>query len=75
MNRDEHAKRSPGGRLLCPSCGSEMNFHAEKLNYGAVLADARGADAGLGGVVDEFHTCPCCSYIVECAARRGPADR
>ena len=60
-NEDRSAKTSSSGRLLCPGCGSEMNFHAEKI-------DAAGAETGLDGIVAEFHTCPACKYVLERAA-------
>jgi hypothetical protein len=62
MNKDEDAKSSPSGRLLCPRCGGQMNFHAEKIDRGA---DPAGADAILDGVVAQFHTCPGCKYVLE----------
>jgi hypothetical protein len=65
MNKNEQAKTSPSGRQLCPRCGDEMNRHAEKLDYGAALADPAGADSILGGVLEEFHTCPACRYVLE----------
>jgi len=62
MNKNEQAKTSPSGRLLCPRCGGQMNFHAEKIDRGA---DPAGADAILDGVVAQFHTCPGCKYVLE----------
>ena len=47
-------------RMVCPDCGVGMNRHAEKVDYTAATADAEGFDAELGGVVEEFHTCPEC---------------
>ena len=47
-------------KLLCPDCGVEMNRHAEKVDYTDVGADAEGFDPALGGVLEEFHTCPDC---------------
>jgi uncharacterized Zn finger protein (UPF0148 family) len=68
MNKNEQAKVSSGGRVICPRCGSEMNHHAEKLDYSA---DPSGPsfDALLGAVLMEFQTCPACKYILERAAR------
>jgi uncharacterized protein with PIN domain len=41
--------------MICPMCRVEMNHHADKLVY------ADGAvDSTLGGVVEEFHSCPKC---------------
>jgi hypothetical protein len=67
--KNEQAKLSPAGRLLCSMCGGEMNFHAEKVDYGAALADPALADASLGGVLEEFYTCPACKYVLERPAR------
>ena len=66
MNKDEQAKTSSSGRLLCPRCGGQMNFHAEKIDRGA---DHSGADAALDGVVAQFHTCPGCKYVLERPAK------
>jgi hypothetical protein len=67
MNKDEQARRSPSGRVVCPRCGSEMNHHAEKLDYCADPSDA-SFDEVLGGVLMEFHACPGCKYELERAA-------
>ena len=68
MNKDEAVKTAPDGCVICPCCGTEMNRHAEKLDYSA---DSFGPsfDPVLGGALMEFHTCPCCMYVVERAAR------
>jgi predicted RNA-binding Zn-ribbon protein involved in translation (DUF1610 family) len=55
---------SESEKMTCPACGAEMNRHAEKIDYGASLADPEAADADLGGVVEEFHTCPECGQIL-----------
>jgi predicted RNA-binding Zn-ribbon protein involved in translation (DUF1610 family) len=47
-------------RMVCPTCGSEMNLHAEKVDYTDPAAGGEGFDPDLGGVVEEFHTCPHC---------------
>jgi ribosomal protein S27AE len=44
-------------KMICPACGVEMNFHAEKIDYSA---GPDAIDEDLGGVVEEFHTCPEC---------------
>jgi len=56
-----------GGRVRvpCPHCGGEMNFHAEKIDYNAAMEHPDAADPVLGGVVEEFHTCPSCHLTVE----------
>jgi len=60
MSEDREAKTSPSGRLLCPRCGGPMNLHAEKI--------APAADAGSENVVEEFHACPACKYVLQRAA-------
>ena len=47
-------------KMICPDCGVEMNFHAEKIDYTAALEDAEAVDPDLGGVLEEAHTCPSC---------------
>ena len=47
-------------KMVCPTCGVEMNLHAEKVDYTDATADGEGFDPDLGGVVEEFHTCPAC---------------
>ena len=47
-------------KMTCPTCGVEMNLHAEKVDYSAEAGGAEALDEGLGGVVEEFHTCPDC---------------
>ena len=47
-------------KMTCPTCGVEMNLHAEKVDYSAAAAEGEAFDEGLGGVVEEFHTCPEC---------------
>ena len=44
--------------MVCPSCGEEMNRHAEKLVLPTGPGDA--VDHVLGGVVYEMHACPAC---------------
>ena len=44
-------------RMICPACGAEMNFHAEKLIYNE---PAMGARAALSGGIEEAHACPRC---------------
>jgi predicted RNA-binding Zn-ribbon protein involved in translation (DUF1610 family) len=47
-------------KMTCPTCGVEMNRHAEKVDYSARPAEGEPDEDGLGGVVEEFHTCPEC---------------
>jgi ribosomal protein S27AE len=44
-------------KMICPKCGVEMNFHAEKLVYSGSASDA---EAALGDEMEEMHTCPRC---------------
>ena len=54
-------------RIRCPTCGAEMNRHAEKLVYGGTAAEASLTDRLLGGSIEETHACPGCGNV---AARR-----
>jgi len=56
---------APKERISCPGCGAPMNRHAEKLDTTTVPAKTDTTDLGLGGVVEEFHTCPACKFIVK----------
>jgi ribosomal protein S27AE len=51
-------------KMICPKCGVEMNFHAEKIDYDAGLAGQDASDLDIGGVVEEFHTCPECGQTL-----------
>ncbi len=44
-------------KMICPDCGVEMNYHADKIDYSV---DPKNADPDLGGVLEEAHTCPSC---------------
>ncbi len=46
-------------KMICPRCKVEMNHHCDKIVYNA-SADEGGTDPGLGGIIEEFHTCPEC---------------
>ncbi len=51
----------PDGRKMnCEDCGTQMNLHAEKVDYGTDTHIGDPFDEQLGGVVEEFHTCPDC---------------
>ncbi|HKZ81565.1 MAG TPA: hypothetical protein VJ124_25075 [Pyrinomonadaceae bacterium] len=47
--------------MICPECGSEMNWHAMKIDYSA--DDTSLIDPVFGGVLKETHTCPECGRI------------
>jgi rubredoxin len=49
--------------IICPDCGVEMNFHAEKLVYREPEPSARARIA-----IDEIHACPSCGKIESRAA-------
>jgi ribosomal protein S27AE len=53
-------KENPMARfkMICPDCGVEMNYHAEKIDY--TSADPKHFDPDFGGVVEEAHSCPVC---------------
>jgi predicted RNA-binding Zn-ribbon protein involved in translation (DUF1610 family) len=55
-------------KMKCPNCGADMNRHAEKVDYTAASNDLQAIDPVLGGVIEEFHTCPKCGSN---ASRRG----
>ncbi len=50
-------------RLRCPKCGAEMNHHADKIDYAASVAEPQASDLGLGGVLQEVHTCRSCGNV------------
>ena len=52
--------------LVCKECDVEMNPHAEKLMDPRTPEEARRVDPALGGILEEFHTCPACG----CSASR-----
>ena len=47
-------------KMICPSCGVEMNHHCDKLVYTIDPQDAGQTDPSLGGFIEEFHACPNC---------------
>jgi ribosomal protein S27AE len=47
-------------KMMCPSCKVEMNHHCDKLVYNVDVPDAGKTDPSLGGILEEFHTCPKC---------------
>lgn len=48
-------------KMRCPDCGAEMNHHANKIDYSSAVEES-GEEMwmGLGGVLQEAHTCPEC---------------
>ncbi len=59
--RPSGARTAP---LDCPRCGNEMNCHAVKIDT-TLIPEEGSPDAGLGGVLQEFHTCRECRYVLE----------
>jgi hypothetical protein len=53
----EMAEANP---MICPDCGVPMNHHADKVRKETRPDDPLAFDSGLGGVIEEFHTCPQC---------------
>jgi predicted RNA-binding Zn-ribbon protein involved in translation (DUF1610 family) len=49
--------------MMCPQCGIEMNYHAEKIDYITALTEPNAVDPDLGGIVEEVHTCPGCGNM------------
>ncbi len=47
-------------KMKCPSCGAEMNHHADKVDYTLALNEPEAVEPDLGGIVEEVHTCPKC---------------
>jgi len=46
-------------KMICSQCKVKMNHHCDKIVYNAV-EDEAGTDPDLGGIIEEFHTCPKC---------------
>ena len=46
--------------MICTPCGATMNHHAEKLVDPRSAEEEKRADPQLGGIVEEYHTCPKC---------------
>lgn len=49
-------------KMLCPVCGTPMNQHAEKAREPRDADEIAAMDPVLGGIVEEFHTCPACGW-------------
>lgn len=58
-------------KMICPDCGVEMNYHAEKIDYTAALEEPDEVDADLGGVLEEVHSCPVCGRTHTRRSRAG----
>lgn len=55
----------------CDVCGVDMNHNAEKIDYTACLDDPESIDPDLGGILEEFYTCPECGKTDMFRARVG----
>jgi ribosomal protein S27AE len=47
-------------KMICPNCQVEMNHHCDKLVYATDPQQPSATDPNLGGIIEEFHTCPKC---------------
>jgi hypothetical protein len=48
-------------KMICPDCHVEMNHHSDKLVYYPTESQHPGGTGpSLGGIIEEFHTCPKC---------------
>jgi ribosomal protein S27AE len=47
-------------KMICSHCRVEMNHHSDKMVYTVDPHDAGKADPALGGIIEEFHSCPKC---------------
>ncbi|HYY58240.1 MAG TPA: hypothetical protein VE842_12980 [Pyrinomonadaceae bacterium] len=47
-------------KMVCPDCGVEMNYHADRVDYSAGENEESAIDPVLGGVIEEAHSCPGC---------------
>ncbi|MDD5543961.1 MAG: hypothetical protein PHX83_12375 [Acidobacteriia bacterium] len=47
-------------RINCEKCDVPMNFHAEKLVDPVNPGEEAFVDPHLGGIVEEYHSCPDC---------------
>lgn len=47
-------------KMICPHCKVEMNHHCDKIVHNVDAHDAGKTDPGLGGILEEFHSCPEC---------------
>lgn len=54
------AKTANKTNMICPRCGVKMNHHSDKLVYSSDAKDIGRFDPNLGGLIEEFHTCPKC---------------
>lgn len=55
----------PEEKMICPKCGTQMNYHADKLDYTTALIELAAVDPNLGGIIEQVHTCqnPKCKNV------------
>ena len=56
-------------KMTCPDCGSDMNHHADKVDYSGAPGALASSDLELGGVLQEVHCCPGCGKTAMRIAR------
>jgi predicted RNA-binding Zn-ribbon protein involved in translation (DUF1610 family) len=59
--------------MRCPTCGIEMNHHADKVDYTAALENPGAGDPLYGGLLEEVFTCPGCGRTYTRAAEASGA--
>jgi predicted RNA-binding Zn-ribbon protein involved in translation (DUF1610 family) len=47
-------------KMICPDCGVEMNYHAEKIDHLAAVGSPEAIDPDFDAAVSEIHSCPEC---------------
>jgi hypothetical protein len=47
-------------KMICLDCQVDMNHHCDKIVFLTDQPRAGSVDLSLGGVIEEFHTCPNC---------------
>ena len=72
MKVTEGGDKGKTTKMICPDCGEEMNFHAEKIDQSARADPESDCGAEFGGVVEQIHTCPACGAI---GVRRDPSEK
>lgn len=47
-------------KIVCSKCGTQMNHHADKLDFTTVLTEPDAINPEFGGILEQVHTCPKC---------------
>ena len=47
-------------KMYCTDCNLEMQFHPVTADYTVTRADLLSEEQLLGGILDEFYSCPAC---------------